>query len=169
MDWLPNIEGIEWLLKEVWPAVVQNHPSARLFLAGRSMPPSFKQHVSGSVIIEGEVNDAAAFMADKGIMAVPLFSGSGMRVKIIEGMMMGKTIITTPIGIEGIIHEAGKDVIIASNATEFRNAILTCLKHPEKSTKIGTQAKLTATTHYDNKALAWKNHHFLEQVLKSAP
>jgi glycosyltransferase involved in cell wall biosynthesis len=104
MDWLPNEEGIRWLLDHVWPKVLKKRPNAQLQLAGNKMPEDLLKREDHGVVIRGRVKNALKYMRARHVMVVPLFSAGGMRVKIIEGMALGKAVISTPIGAEGIDH-----------------------------------------------------------------
>jgi glycosyltransferase involved in cell wall biosynthesis len=132
MDWLPNIEGVNWFLSECWPAIHRAHPDLRLYLAGRGFPDDIRQKKIPNVICEGEIKDAAAYMADKPIMVVPLLSGSGMRVKIIQGMAAGKVILSTAIGAEGIDATDQKNILIANTPGELARAVDFCMENPDK-------------------------------------
>lgn len=151
MDWQPNIEGLKWFLSQVWDKVHAKHPDLKLYMAGRNMPISeWEQLNKPNVIIVGEVENAQKFMQSKGIMIVPLLSGGGMRVKIIEGLSLGKTIITTKIGIQGIDCENNKNCIIASGADEFAEAVNKCVSDREFYKRIGKNAKILASEQYNN-------------------
>lgn len=150
MDWQPNIEGVNWLLNEIWDKVSQNHPTAKLYLAGRKMSDELKNLKQQNVVVEGEVNDAYQFMLSKGLMVVPLLAGGGMRVKIIEGMSLGKTIITTSVGAEGIDCESGVNIILADTAEAFADAITKYIQDSERFEQIGKNAQSFAAQHYNN-------------------
>ncbi|HPI55393.1 MAG TPA: glycosyltransferase, partial [Chitinophagaceae bacterium] len=102
MDWAPNVEGVHWFLDEVWPLVHEQSPEITLYLAGKNMPASILSRKDHKLVVVGEVDDVVRFSLEKNIMIVPLLSGAGVRIKILEAMAMGKTIITTSIGAEGI-------------------------------------------------------------------
>jgi glycosyltransferase involved in cell wall biosynthesis len=142
MNWLPNQEGIRWFLKECWPQIHVKFPDVRLVLAGRMMPKWMLNTAVSGVVIKGEVPDASQFMCENGIMVVPLFSGSGVRVKIIEAMALGKTVITTSLGAEGIKCEHRKNILIADTPDEFLDAVITCFTEPGLATQIGINARL---------------------------
>ena len=141
MNWMPNVEGLEWFLEDVFPAILEKFPSLTFTMAGRSIPESLQRFASDHVIIAGEVESANEFMLSKDIMIVPLLSGSGIRIKIIEGMALGKTIITTSIGAEGLNVENGKHIFIADTAEEFIAVIEKCIKTPDICTIIGENAR----------------------------
>jgi len=150
MEWMPNQEAMTWFMEKVWPMVIQENPQATLWVAGRGMPESFKAYQSNSIHIVGEVEDAPSFIRSKQIMIVPLFSGSGIRVKILEGMALGKAIVTTSLGAAGIDVQNGKHLIFANTAEEFAKAINELLQHPEKVKALGNQAAQLASDKYDN-------------------
>ena len=102
MDWLPNQEGIRWFLSKVWPIVHERMPRLTLYLAGRKMPADLMKLDMEGVKIVGEVPDAMHFIGSKQINVVPLLSGSGIRVKIIEAMSAGKAVVSTTVGAQGI-------------------------------------------------------------------
>ena len=160
MDWRPNADGINWFLKSIWLKVISKHSSIKLYLAGRNMPDWLLQLKMQNVVIEGEVPDSHQFINSKSIMIVPLNSGGGMRVKIIEGMAFGKTIISTSIGAEGIDYEDGKNIIIANTENEFEAAINKCLSDIKFSDSIGKNARILAETKYDNQIICNKLSEF---------
>ncbi|MBB5635852.1 glycosyltransferase involved in cell wall biosynthesis [Pedobacter cryoconitis] len=144
MDWRPNKEGLEWFIEEIWPDIEKLSSELRFYVAGKSMPQHFYDYDSDNLVVEGEVFDAIEFMNSKAIMIVPLLSGSGMRVKIIEGMAMKKCIIATTYAAEGLNCENGKDILIADTADEFYRCILQCITHPNRWREIGENARRTA-------------------------
>ncbi len=153
MDWRPNMEGLRWFLKEVWPIVCQKTPEATLHLAGRKMPREIYKHASARVVVDGEVPDALEYMLSKQIMVVPLRSGGGMRVKIIEGMAAGKTIVSTRTGAEGIQCTHQKNILLANTAQEMAHEIIGCLKDPKLIESIGRSAQKFAMENHTLKPL----------------
>jgi polysaccharide biosynthesis protein PslH len=140
MDWRPNKEGIEWFLEKVWPLVVKEVPEMKFYLAGKRLPRRYYRYASQNVVVAGEVPSAVEFMADKQIMVVPLLSGGGMRVKIIEGMAAGKAIVSTNIGAEGIGCEDGRNILLADKPSEMARLIVECYRDPVMAEKIGSTA-----------------------------
>lgn len=149
MDWRPNKEGLEWFLDEVWPDIEKLSGELRFYIAGKYMQKQFFDYDSDNLIVEGEIFDAVEFMNSKAIMIVPLLSGSGMRVKIIEGMAMQKCIIATTMAAEGINCKNGKDIMIADTPDEFYRAILQCITQPNKWRDIGVNARKTVERDHD--------------------
>jgi len=165
MDWRPNADGINWFLKSIWTKILEKNFSVKLYLAGRNMPDWLLQLKMNNVVVEGEVADSHQFINSKSIMIVPLNSGGGMRVKIIEGMAFGKTIISTAVGAEGIEYEDKKNILIANTEDEFAEAILNCVNNQEFADSIGKNARLLAETKYDNQAICNKLSDFYKTLL----
>ena len=156
MDWMPNQEAIKWFLDQVWPKVSNAYPNLMLHLAGRNMPEWILNFNFHNVIVEGEVNDVRDYMASKDIMIVPLISGSGMRVKIVEGMAYGKVIISTSVGAEGIQYEHETDILIANTPEEYVTMVGKCISDNNLYNDIGNNARMLAREKYDNKIIAEK-------------
>ncbi|MEO5907547.1 MAG: glycosyltransferase family 4 protein [Saprospiraceae bacterium] len=154
LDWMPNMEGLTWFLANCWPRIHKKWPAIKFHIAGRNTPVSMFELKMPNVIVHGEVADASAFISNHTIMIVPLFSGSGMRVKIVEGMVMGKVIITTSLGKEGIDGDHQQHLLVANKADEFMDAIDYCITHPEEVIKISTNAKEKAAHQFDSKVAA---------------
>jgi polysaccharide biosynthesis protein PslH len=154
MDWMPNIEAVDWLLKEVWDDVLKQVPNAKLVLAGRGMPERFKKMVSENITIIDDVKDSSEFYKTYDIMLVPLWSGSGLRIKLVEGLAYGKPIITTSIGAEGIPYSSGKDLMIADSSEDFTQAIIELLNNTSKKQNLQLAARQLAEQTFDYKVIA---------------
>jgi glycosyltransferase involved in cell wall biosynthesis len=141
MDWIPNVEGIRWFLEKVWPELNRLFPDLRFYIAGRHMPDWLLNSNYNQVEVVGEVEDARRFINSKAIMVVPVFSGSGIRIKIIEGMAAGKTIVSTTIGAEGISYTDEKNILIADDPEGFISRIAGCIRNKEKFLSIGMEAR----------------------------
>lgn len=165
MDWMPNQEGVQWFLDKVWPKVHQMLPQLTLYLAGRKMPEEMMNlHVEG-VRVVGEVPDAMAFMASKQINVVPLLSGSGIRVKIIEALSAGKVVVTTSIGAEGINYTDGKDLLIADTPDQFVEQLQRCVENAEFCNEVSRNAINLVLHEYDNTLLTERLLQFYQRVL----
>ena len=142
LDWLPNREGIEWFMNNFHKELVDGDLKVKFYVAGHNIPEEFDDYeVLGKVFIHGEVDDALEFVNSKSIMVVPLLSGGGMRVKIVEGMAMQKCIISTSLGAEGIRFKDGNNIIIANNTDEFYQAIRKCITDEHYCRQIGRNAR----------------------------
>ncbi|HMT35340.1 MAG TPA: glycosyltransferase family 4 protein [Chitinophagaceae bacterium] len=148
MDWAPNIEGVQWFLEEIWSKASVLLPEVTFYLAGKNMPPSLLSKENKQIDVVGEVDDFVQFSLEKNIMIVPLLSGAGIRVKILEAMSLGKTIITTTIGAEGIGGTHKKNILICDTVDEFVETIQFCFHEREQAKKIGLQAKAFVNTYF---------------------
>ena len=164
MNWMPNEEGIRWFIDEVLPKTVEKVPDFVYHLAGRSMPEWLTTLKSLHVNVIGEVPDAKAFVAQHDVAIVPLLSGSGIRIKIIESMAMGKTVITTRVGAEGILYDEDVNIIIAENKAKMVEAIRSLNENPQNAVRIGHAARKLVEETYDNRKIIARLLMFYEQI-----
>ena len=150
LDWMPNQQGVKWFLEEVWPTVIDNNPTAKFYIAGRHAPDWLTSQTHQNVIIEGEVASAIKFIKTHPIMVVPLFSGSGIRVKILEGMALNRVIITTKLGMEGIDSKHRKEILVADTREGFLKEIDYCFENKKSLNKIGLEARQFIENNFDN-------------------
>jgi glycosyltransferase involved in cell wall biosynthesis len=153
MDWRPNQEGVLWFLEEVWPLVTRRKPGLKLYLAGKRMPRSFYRHASEQVEVVGEVPDAWEFMLKHRLMVVPLLSGSGMRVKIIEGMAAGRVIVSTRTGAEGTGCQHGTHLYLADNPEQMAFWILHAFRVPSEAGEMAGRARRFVAERYSMPAV----------------
>ena len=153
MNWNPNIEGISWFMEEVWPEILKSGIQSELHLAGRDMPNWLFDHEYDFVVNHGEVESAHQFMHENDIMIVPLLSAGGMRVKIIEGMGLGKVVITTKIGAEGIDYTEGENILIANTKKEFVKKLAWLKDNPDQFKKISENAVNLVNEYYNNDSI----------------
>jgi polysaccharide biosynthesis protein PslH len=142
MDWMPNQEGLEWFIDHVWDDLEKLNVGLTFHIAGAHISPEVMALADNVIKVYPDLQDAKEFMNSKSIMVVPLLSGSGMRVKIIEGMAMKKCIISTSLGAEGIRYEHGKNILIADTADDFYRCILQCTTDRGLVERIGEYARL---------------------------
>ncbi len=152
LDWTPNQEGIIWFLENVWGEVLKQNTDLTFSIAGRNAPEwlinKFKEYKNINYL--GEIDDAIKFMQKHNIMLVPLLSGSGMRIKIIEGMASGNIIISTSKGAEGIKGRENKDFIIANTKDEFINSIASITNKKLPLKEISFNAQEFILNNFDN-------------------
>ena len=167
MNWYPNEEGIRWLIDEVWPKITVRLPEVELHLAGRYMTDWLTGLSIPRIIVDGEVPDVWEYMQRFSIMVVPLFSGSGIRIKIVEAMAAGKAIITTTIGAEGINYENGQHLLIAKDAKSFADAIVRLCNDGALRETLGRNARMLIAKEHDNTKLMQKLISFYNELLKT--
>ncbi|MEZ5106089.1 MAG: glycosyltransferase family 4 protein [Draconibacterium sp.] len=164
LDWAPNQEGLIWFLDNCWLEIHEKYPNLNFYIAGRNAPVWFQRKlVLPNIIYMGEVSDAYEFINSKSIMVVPLNSGSGMRIKIIEGMALGKPIVTSIIGTEGISTTSGKNIIIAEDKQGFIEAISRLIEDRDFFDNISKNAIEYIHENFDNLASAGALIEFYKQ------
>ena len=132
------------------------------------MPAWLKNLDQRNVYIDGEVASARDFMSSKSIMIVPLFSGSGMRIKIVEGLALEKVIVSTTLGAAGIDYEDGKNLLIANSRDEFVDKVSFLLENPKQRRAIGKRAGQLARTAYDNDVVTRNLCTFFSELMTAA-
>lgn len=167
MNWIPNQDGIRWFLHECWPLIHNSFPSLKLVLAGREMPMWLKKTTMTGVDIQGEVENSTEFMLENGIMVVPLFAGSGVRVKILEAMALKKPVISTTQGAEGIEYTNGLNILIANSPEEFLEAINRCLTEPELVNTLTKNALQVIQTIHQFDRVSKLTCNFYEQLIQT--
>ena len=165
MDWLPNQEGIKWFLDTCWPLIHVQHSELQLHLAGRGFPAALIDNSIPMVSFTGAVKDAQEFMQDKQIMIVPLHSGSGLRIKILQGLALGKTIIATSVGAEGIDVTDGKNILIANTPEEFEQKVTYCIADEARCKSIGLAGRKLIEEKYSGTVLGGKVADYYRQLL----
>ncbi len=153
LDWVPNQEGLKWFFSKVWPLVYKEFPALKFYLAGRNAPPYFRKMSEPNIEFLGEVDNALDFIRSKAIMIVPLLSGSGLRIKIIEGMALGKAIITTTIGKEGIDCSHTEHILIADSSKEFLDALRFLMADKNRVIEMGRNAAAFVNKNYNTSAI----------------
>ena len=149
LDWLPNQEGLLWFLDKVW---LEYNFNTEFHIAGRNAPSKLQKIFSKTpgVIFHGEVESAYKFISENGIMICPLFSGSGLRIKILESMLAGKAIISTQMGTEGIPVTDGENIIVADRPKEFYEKFTFLTGNPGFIESIGNKARNFVTENFNN-------------------
>jgi polysaccharide biosynthesis protein PslH len=151
LDWIPNQEALSWFIDEVWSMLKSTHPLLSFHVAGRNAPAWLgKKCTAAGVTFHGEVPDSSGFIDAYHIMVVPLFAGSGIRIKIIEGMARSKIVITTRMGAQGLDITDGVNLLLAENSREFISAIENLLNNNPNCREIQKNAYTFALEKYNN-------------------
>lgn len=166
MDWRPNIQGVEWFLNDVLPLLREMNQEVKVYLAGKNMSSRFTKISKHNVIIDGEIKNAIEYLSDKPILIVPLLTGGGIRVKIIEALALGKVIISTSIGAEGILRlKHGENILIADTPEHFAKSINECLNSPELRQKLRQNGQKLYETQYKLTIIGKETKLFYEKIL----
>jgi polysaccharide biosynthesis protein PslH len=169
MLYRPNQEAVRWLADDVWPRVLALEPRAQLTVAGSSFPATLREHLrQRSIAVAADVADVRAFSAPFRAMLAPLFSGSGMRIKVLEAMSFGKPVIAMPRGAGGIDVTPNQNILIAGNAEEFAQQVVRCMNDDALAQRIGDAARELVAARYDSDVLARKLLGFYEELSRNA-
>ena len=128
MDWEPNIDAVAYFCQQIFPAILAEFPSAVFQIVGRNPHASVRKLASRSIEVTGTVPSVADYLRDASVVVVPLRIGGGTRLKIFEAMAMGKALVSTSIGAEGLDVENGRDLILADDADSQIQAITLLLR-----------------------------------------
>jgi glycosyltransferase involved in cell wall biosynthesis len=123
MDWEPNIDAIDYFCRDILPGIRAEFPSTIFQIVGRNPHPRIKQLASDSIEVTGTVPSVAQYLRDATVVVVPLRIGGGTRLKIFEAMAMGKALVSTSIGAEGLNVQSGRDLVLADDARAITQAI----------------------------------------------
>lgn len=165
LDWRPNQEAAIWFVENIWPELSKEIPQLELHIAGKNTPPKIYKLKQDRVFIHGFIEDSLKFMQEYDLMAVPLLSGGGMRVKIIEGMALHKAIISSAIGAEGIMCEDEKNILLANTKEEWIGKIKNYFKDPERYRNLGNNAGRLVENTYSNQVVTRTFIDFYKQLI----
>lgn len=149
LDWRPNIEAVEWFFKEVWPTIYKNYENIEFHLAGRNPVDVIKNLEHPGLYFHGEIESAIDFISNQDIIIVPLLSGSGVRVKVLESMALGKLVISSSKGFEGINIQNNVNAMVANDTEEFIATINKALKSKKTIRQVGEAARLFIENNYN--------------------
>jgi glycosyltransferase involved in cell wall biosynthesis len=143
LDWYPNQDAVEYLLEEILPFLSARSPEVRLRIVGRRAPPELAKLVARSSGVElvGEVADVRPYLARARVVLVPLRIGGGSRIKILEALAMGKAVVSTTIGAEGLAVTNGVHLLLADSPEAFADSTLQLLKSPEEQARLGIEGR----------------------------
>jgi polysaccharide biosynthesis protein PslH len=167
MDWDANIDGVEYFCDQVWPQVRERVPKARFRIVGRNPHPRVKKLASESVEVTGSVPSTIDHLRDAAVMVVPLRMGSGTRIKIYEGMAMGKATVSTRVGAEGLDVRHGQDILLADDPQELADSICSLLGDEGLRCRIEAAAHRTASQ-YDWSVVTQRFVEILQATIDSS-
>ena len=127
MDWEPNVDAMEYFCADIWPAVLEHIPGAKLRIVGRNPGERVCKLASESIEITGRVPSVAEHLREASVVIVPLRIGGGTRLKIYEAMAAGKAVVSTSVGAEGLDVQHGRDIVLADQPHSFADAIFNLL------------------------------------------
>ena len=168
LSYIPNVDGVIHFVRDIWPRIAEAHPEARFKIIGGNPPPSLQLLAGPRVEVVGFVPDLRPYLAAAAAVVVPLRLGGGTRLKIVEAMAMGKAIVSTVLGAEGIEAEPGRDILIADTPEAFAGSVNRLLAEPERAARIGKSARRLAVDRYAWSSSARSLENFYRSILEPA-
>jgi glycosyltransferase involved in cell wall biosynthesis len=167
MDWEANIDGVEYFCKEIWPLVLARVAGARFRIVGRAPHARVQKLASESVEVTGTVPSIVDHLRAAAVFVVPLRIGGGTRIKIYEGMAMGKATVSTRVGAEGLDVQHGRDIVLEDRPAAFADAIVTFLENEQVRRRFEAAAASTARK-YDWSVIAQRFVEVLQRTIDAA-
>jgi len=167
MDWLPNEDGVIYFMKEILPLMRQEIPELSLTVVGRNPSLRLKELAAStaSAYLTGWVEDIRPYLSQAAVCVVPLRIGGGTRLKIFEAMSMGKAIVSTTIGAEGLPVRPGEHLLIADEPAHFAKSTLALLHDPGRRRSMGLTARELVVKNYSWKMVAKQFADILAEVV----
>lgn len=165
MDWLPNEDAMLFFCRDVLPLIRAEEPDTTLSIVGRAPTPSvIRLGAQRGITVTGRVDDVRPFVRDADVYVVPLRIGGGTRLKIFEAMAMGKAVVSTDVGAEGLPVTHGEHLLLAGEPRTFARAVVRLLRNVDRRVKLGVTARALVVRYYDWSAVAGE----LEDALAEA-
>jgi glycosyltransferase involved in cell wall biosynthesis len=155
MSWPPNAEGLRWLLREVWPRVRDAVPDARLLAVGGRAPEDVRRLAAADDRVElpGRVPELEPWFERASVVVIPILSGAGIRLKVLDALASGRAIVSTTMGAEGAVVRDGEHLVLADDPQAFADATIALLRDRERAAALGANARRLAEERYDWRVL----------------
>ncbi|MDQ1255670.1 MAG: polysaccharide biosynthesis protein PslH [Candidatus Hydrogenedentes bacterium] len=168
MDAVQNSDSAVYFVRIILPLIRRRYPRSKLYLVGRQPPPSVQSLASDHVTVTGFVDDVRPYIARAAVYIVPTRIGGGTRLKILEAMSMGKAIVSTRVGAEGIDCTNGEDIVLADTPETFADAAGRLFDSPEDRRKLGEAGRRRALGQYDWSATGERILKYYEEAAANA-
>lgn len=150
MDFRPNVDAMVWFCDDILPRIRAALPDAHLAIVGQKPAPAVSDRArAGEVQVTGWVPDSRPFISEAAVYVVPLRMGSGTRLKVLEAMAMGKAIVSTARGIEGLACTPGREALVEDTAEGFAAAVVSLMGDPSRRRELGQAARRLVVDKYD--------------------
>ena len=169
MDWLPNEDAMLYFCRDVLPIIRAEEPATTVTIVGRAPTPAVKKLAEdhANVRVTGRVDDVRPYMHEAAVYIVPLRIGGGTRLKIFEAMAMGKAVVSTTVGAEGLPVVDGTHVVIADQPDAFAQAVVGLMRDPVRRAALESAARTLVMERYDWSAVAGDLESALERFARS--
>ena len=169
MDYRPNVDAAVWMSRTILPLIRNHRPNARLYLVGQRPSPAVRElSRCPGVHVTGAVEDVRPFIAGASVYVVPMRYGGGVRLKVLEAMAMGRAVVATRMGLDGIDCVPGQHVVVADEAEPFAAEVVSLLSDPERRQKLGSEARRLVCESYDWRTLVPRLEEYYLELLEKA-
>jgi sugar transferase (PEP-CTERM/EpsH1 system associated) len=165
MDWMPNEDGVVYFVDKILPQIRREIPGAAFWAVGRRPPRRIQALASEHVVVTGAVDDIRPHLGKAAVCVVPLRSGSGTRIKIFEAMAMGKAVVSTTMGAEGLPVRHGENILLVDEPADFARQVVQLLRDPEGRARLGRTARRLVEENYGWPAVAAHFERIVEAVV----
>lgn len=169
MDWLPNEDAIMWFTQSILPLVQARIPDATFTVVGRKPTARISaMHGQNGIEVTGSVPDVRPYLNRAEVFVVPIRIGGGTRLKIYEAMSMGRAVVSTPVGAEGLPVTDGLHALLRTQPQEFADAIVSVLSNPGQREAIERESAALVRAHYGWDGVARKFANTCQQVIDNS-
>jgi glycosyltransferase involved in cell wall biosynthesis len=145
MDWEPNVDAVEYFCVDIWPRIQTQVPGARFRIVGRNPGPRVRKFQAPGIEVTGSVPSVLEHLRQSAVVVVPLRIAGGTRLKIYEAMAVGKALVSTSVGAEGLDVENGRDLMLADQPGAFADAVRSLLQDRDLRSRYERAARARAT------------------------
>lgn len=169
MDWMPNIDAVEYFVEAIFPRIKQKTPEATFTIVGRNPPGRVRVLAAQdpSVCVTGTVDDVRPYIASAAAVVVPLRAGGGTRIKIFEAMAAGAPVVSTSIGAEGLPVLHGRHILLADEPEDFASCVARLLREPSLRGEIGGNGLELVRSRFSWESVAKVFENYLQKLLTS--
>jgi glycosyltransferase involved in cell wall biosynthesis len=140
----PNVDASLWLAQDIFPRVLERAPRARLELVGQEPPTEIRALETEAVAVHGSVPDMTPFIDRAAVVVAPIRLGGSMRMKVLETLAAGKSLVATPRAAEGVAATAGEHYVLAEDEDSIAEALTRLVEDPETRQELGRSARAWA-------------------------
>lgn len=164
LSWMPNIKGIIWFIKEIYPHIKRNIPALKLRIVGKTGTPLMKylNRISDkNIIYEGFLVDLDKLYKKTTVAIIPINEGGGIRIKLLDALSRGIPVVSTTIGAEGIPVTPGKDILLADEPGDFAQSVISVIKNKEIAERLSENGYNLVRKHFNERVTS----RILDEVL----
>lgn len=169
MAYRPNIDAVTWFCRDIYPIIKAEYPKIEFWIVGKDPAPEVTSLATNGVRVTGQVDNLIPYYKDAIMCVVPLRAGGGTRLKILEAMALGRPVVATTIGCEGIDARNGEHLFIADTPERFANCTLELLRDKQQWLEMTRRARALAVERYDWDLVARKHIQLYEEICGRNP